>query len=733
MIPAVALGAVSPQLWTGVGLALTFLYLMGAGVLIATGDSRWPEQRPWRGVEMILCAAILLAAASLRFRHVETLNGGLLTMDEAQTTRTYVSSVVHFEPAEFGATFLTHAWLLDTWYRVFGIGTYSPRYFTAVVGLIGLLFFFATLRLLFGAFVAAWGTAFLAVATYAVYLSVFAIETGTLMLAVPVGAFAFVAWLRGPTLLRSCALGLAIGLSLFTYPGVLVGYAAIVGGWVLCAAVQRFSRRANGGAGPLALVPARSWGVALLSLAVVFLAALILHVRVYAPTHGLFHGGGSLSASAGAFRAAMPALLRDLFVETDSWNLLLRRTPFVDWTYWPFAVLGAACVWKRYPDWISRGVLLSMVLVVLLVPLCGSNPGMRRGAFLLFPLCACAGVGVGELRIRVGSPAASVLVLAALAHPIYFQTTIGRGQWTTASFGQSFGSKPIPDRMLLDILEKHDVVMSADEYASSWDRNRLVHYRKLALRHGALPPHAHTLGFADAADPSGAAAVAAEPGAALLTWDPERVLPAIAGGAGLCIGPSNLDERPALVPLIIPGRATSRDVCLWRDGPLSVPSRCVRLGHAHRFSKLAHDVSCENAYCDASRPEAAYVEPGSVAFRLGAPPPRAWPVRLVVQVTVLPPWARENRVFVNERDIGAIDGAGLDAAGRLRIDVPSAAAVDREQWSVRLGPGGHPGRLGWDVVWAALVAKDEGEVCTDDGAPSAVTVPATPPQRRSSS
>jgi hypothetical protein len=409
-------------------------------------------------------------------------------------------------------------------------------------------------------------------------------------------------------------------------------------------------------------------------------------------------------------------LLRDLFVETDSWNLLFRHTPFFDWTYWPFALVGAACVWTRYPGWVSRGIVASVVLVVLLAALCGPYPGMRRAVFLLFPLCAFAGLGVDELYARVGSRAASVLVLAAIAHPVYFQATIGRAQWRTAAFGQSFGGDPIPDRMLLDALEKHDVILSADEFANGWDRNRLLHYWKLALRHGALRQRQHTLGFASAADPAHVVALAEQPDAALLTWNPDRVLPALAEAAGLCFGRADLDQRPALIPLTTASRATSGDVCLWRGGPRSAPSGCVRLGHAHRFSKLRHAVSCESAYCDDSRPEAAYVEPGSVSFRLGAPP-RGRPVRLVVQVAVLPPWDRENRVFVNEREIGAIDGQGLDVAGRLRIDIPPAAALDRDVWWVKLGPGGHPGRVGWDVVWAALVAKGEGEVCIDDGAP----------------
>src|SRR5262249_43275672 len=159
--------------------------------------------------------------------------------DEAQSTRTYVSSVVGFAPTEFGATYLTQAWLLDGWYELFGVGTYSARYYTAAVCLAGLVLFFSTLRWLINARMAAWAAALLAVSTYAVHFSAFAVEIGVCLFGVPLGAFAFVVWRRRPTTGRSCLSGLLIGLSLFTYPGVLLGYAAILAGWAVCWLAER--------------------------------------------------------------------------------------------------------------------------------------------------------------------------------------------------------------------------------------------------------------------------------------------------------------------------------------------------------------------------------------------------------------------------------------------------------------------------------------------------------------
>src|SRR5204862_2444939 len=95
--------------------------------------------------------------------------------------------------------------------------------------------FFATVRILLGTRVALWAAALLAVSTYAVHFSAFAVEIGALLFWVPAVAFALVAWLRQPSAWRAAATGLVLGLSLFTYPGVLVAYAAIALGCLAAA------------------------------------------------------------------------------------------------------------------------------------------------------------------------------------------------------------------------------------------------------------------------------------------------------------------------------------------------------------------------------------------------------------------------------------------------------------------------------------------------------------------
>ena len=657
---------------------------------------------PFSYPELALCLVLLATAAYLRFWHVTTLHGGHLTADEAAITRTYVSSIVHFEPMVTGASYLTHAWLLDTWYRVFGLSTFSPRYYTATVSLFGLVFFFAALRLLFDARAATWATIFLAVSTYAVYFSVFALETAGLMLFVPLNALLLVLWLRKPSLLSSFALGLSLGLSLFTYPGVILGYLALLAGWLLCWTVECIhTRTVTGTAGPFESVSRGAWLIATVSFACVALTGATLHNRVYFQYLGLFRGGGRFISSSAAYYRALPVLLHDIFMEAGSWNLLLP-TSFVDRTFWPFAFLGAFCLWSVPPRWLSRGAIVSTLIVVLLVPFGGPYPGMRRGLYLLFPLCACAGVGVDELSARLGRALASILVLVAVAHPVYYQMTIGRQHWTNAAFGQDFGTAPIPDQVLLDALEKYNVVMIAEEFAHPWDRLRHIHFWKLAVRHGALHHAQHTLTFVSEDRRARISALAEQPDTAVLTWVPDRVLVKMAKPADLCFRLSDLDQRPALVRLTKPANAGKGDLCLWSGGEERALTSCVRLGYRHRLSRLVHEVVCSDAACDARRPESVYVQPGSVSFRLRRPQSRGGPVRLVLKVTDTMPLVRENRLSVNDHDLGLVDRARLERGERLGIEIPAEAQLDRDAGSVRIDPGGRRGRIGWEVIWAAI-------------------------------
>jgi hypothetical protein len=724
--------------WTQIGLWITGVYLVGLVVLALTRRRRGVEP-PTTWWETIVGLGAFALATYLRFGHVETLHGGYLTMEEAAMTRTHTSGLVHFEPVMNGATYFTFAWLLDAWYGIFGISKFSPRYFTAALSYIGVICFFFFMRGTTGTRAATWGTIFLALATYAVYFSVFALETVGVMLFAPLNALLLLRWLQRPSVLRAAVFGISLALSLFTYPGLVVGYAAIVGGWVLFWLWEAVRTRAL----PAACAPMRttewpSWIGMAVGFGVVFGPVVALHVTVYGAGLPLMRGGGALIMTGDAFREAMPALLQDTFVGTHTWNLLFRGTPFVDWTYWPFAMLGVAALWMRPPCWLHRGLALSPVLVVLAVPFLGFYPGMRRGLYVLFPLCAFGGVGAAYVAARAGRLVATLLVLVALAPPVYYQLTFGSRQWRSTGFGQDWGTAPIPDDVLLSLLERYDIVMSSKEFAHLLDQKRHVALAKLAVRHGAVRGDAHSLQLVSEEDAGSVLALAQRRDVVFLTWQPERIMRAV-GPKGICFALADIGTRepgrPAALHFVRQEDATRDDACLWSS--LVEPATCVRLGYRYELSRLVHGLVCESAACDHYRPTFVFVQPGSVSFRVRRPPEQApdGEVDLVLRVLNARDERRVNHVFVNEYMLGAVDRTHATSEKTLRIRVPPQATMGTgDVWSIRLGTGGDSNKAGWDVHWAKLVpatatdalanaecpekscVTDEfGEIC-DDGA-----------------
>ena len=700
-----------------IALALMAVYLVAAAALAIARRPQARAGRPFTLPELVVIGLLLAVAAELRFGHVTTLHNGRLTQDEAAITRDYVAAIVNWEPVVTGASYLTHAWLLDGWYALAGVGTYSARWYTATGAAIGLVCFFAALRLAANARVAAWATVFLAVATYAVYFSVFALETAGVMLFVPLVLLLAVLWLRRPTVVRSAALGLALAASLFTYPGVALGWTSIVAGCALGWIATVAARRAIRGTGaPLADVPVRSWIAAALPFVAYFAAGAILHRRFYFRGMGFLQGGGSLTMSWPVYRAAIPILARDLFVETTTWNLLFRSVPFVDRILWPFALLGTWVAWRRWPGWVVRGALLSPLVLFFIIPFGGGNPGMRRGIFILFPFCACAGVAVDELAARFGGTVAAVVALVALAQPIWFQATTGRTQWKSELFGADFGAIAIPEDLLLETLRQHDVVLSGEEFVHPWDRARHVDLVRLARRHGVLRDSTHTLRFVAPDDPSLLASVREHPGTVLITSVPAVTVAGLARQTGVCVRIGDLqgDARTVVVHLSAPPDATAGDLCAWSGGEDRAVTTCARLGYRYKLSRLVHEVACHAAACDPNRDEFVFASPGSVRFRLRRPGPPGGPVRLVLGVNDPRPFRRENRIAVDGHDVGRVDGDHV-ADDRVALDVPPDAGAG-DVWTIEVAGPKDPDKIGFDVRWAALQPGT-------DGGPSGVDCP----------
>src|SRR6185503_15456428 len=88
--------------WTALGLGCTIVLL--AAVWVLGRRPRPIAARRGAVFEALLLTVLAAIALDFRFGHVGELNAGRLTMDEAFVARSNVSSVVHFEPNELGAT-----------------------------------------------------------------------------------------------------------------------------------------------------------------------------------------------------------------------------------------------------------------------------------------------------------------------------------------------------------------------------------------------------------------------------------------------------------------------------------------------------------------------------------------------------------------------------------------------------------------------------------------------------
>jgi hypothetical protein len=664
--------------------------------------------------EAVLALLVIGVGVYLRVVDVAYLHGGQLSQDEVAISRIYVSGIVALDPVPFnGASYLTHAVLLDLWYRAFGFGPYASRYFTMALGFVGLVAFALALRRLLGARVALWATALLAVATYAVYFSLFATETISVLLFLPLVTLLFVRFVERSSLLRSLAFGLTLGASLFTYPGLLVGYAGIGAGWALAEAAELVRGRRGAATPVLGRVSAVGWAGAALGAGGVLAVGLALQHWVYGQGGVLFRGGGGFSFGPAAYLASLRVLLGDLFVATTTWNLPHWQIPFFEWTFWPLALLGAWEVWRRHPLPVVRGAILSVVLVVLALPFTGQYPGMRRGIYLLLPLCALGGVGARLALDRLGAVFGGLLVASLIGHSLAYQLTLGRHTTFASNFGDHFGGRPVPDAVLLRELATAEVVLSRAEYEHPWDWGRHVAFVHLARRYGLLPEGGHGVTVLESNDPMPQRVLLERDDAVLVTWRPDLVLSLMARPQRLCFRTLRevVSDEPAVLRLVRPEEASVQDECPWTRGrPEAVMTPCVHLGARFVDSRLVHEVECTNASCGSDRPDVAWAHPGWLTFKL--PPPQGEGGRVVLALKVLYSGVeqRANLVLVNDHPTSVLDASRLVERSLAVLDVPLVAvAPGTAPWSVRLGPSGVADRVGWDVFWAAFVRVPEGE------------------------
>ena len=706
----------SLELWKGSGWVLGGCAALLALWAFPRGTGEDPDPAPWfRRFGLCLGGALVAAGVWLRVTGLDEFQGGMLSGDESWASIVYVSDFVHgLAPhRSLGASLATFALLVDGWNHVFGFEPAATRHLTVALGLLTSALFYLGLRRLTDPSLAILATGLLCVSPFAVFFSRLALEPiyPVFFFAALLLAVAF--WRDRPGPARAFPIGDLTGVGWFAYAAFPMALAALVlgSGTVLAISLARrgwVSVRdvARAGWG-------RAWSVAAMALGflAVYAPMMALHVLVFGG--GLFATGGGVAAlSFPAIHQAGEQLLRDLFIEGDSWYLPWRGAPVLERALLPFAALGAVRSWRRYRNAAARGALLAAPILIALCTVAGPYPGMRRALVVLLPYHFCAAAGVlltgrrlaasnGTTRAAGGPRAVLAMALIALCslHAVVYQLAFGRAMVGSYRFAGGFTVEPpLPYRLLVDRLREGPVLLDAGEFGEL-DRKYYLSLVRLAHRYGEVSSEEELIHFSD--DPD----LASRDDWTLLT---ARVygLIALSRSTGLCIPLSELrsalDDRTLFVVRLVSARDPGATiVCAGSPAHLASITSRLRLGFAHLEEGLRHELNCNGPYCDASRSESVYATGGDVSFLLRKPAPEN-AVALCLGVILTNVSVRENRILVNGHPVGSLSAATAGPNAEACFTVPGEASARDPLWRITIEAPAAEGKSGWDLLWAEL-------------------------------
>ena len=401
---------------------------------------------------------------------------GFTSSDEHSFARIYTLALGRGEPIYGGFSQGVMAALLWGWYHLAGASLAAARVLTGAMGMLGVLLYRRLVAEEVGEPEANLAGIFLSLSAYFLLFSGVALEVVAVFFFIP-GSLLL---LRRPGLGFALTAGAFTGLGIFTYPGVILFWAAVALGLVLGARAPA-----------LAYVKSRRGGGFAVGFLLVFLAGYLAH-RGLRPPPGAFSlkpgflAGGSqgISLQYWAVLDSVLTCVHELFVGGASWYLdQLPEATFLEQALWIPGGLGVYFAWRsREPRY--RALLLTLLILLAVNFGFQSAPGLRRILAILPALYFFAAYGFLRLRspYRAGALAAVIALLAA--HGLAYAPA------RLAERSPYLGGilRAIPDPVLDQLLAGGPLCLEAASYTQDLDRLSLTSYRALKEKFdGAVP------------------------------------------------------------------------------------------------------------------------------------------------------------------------------------------------------------------------------------------------------
>jgi len=667
-------------------------------------------------IELGLALSLIAIGLVLRLAFLNEFEAGRLTSDENWIAVGYVSKIVHGEPVRGGATQLAFARALDIWYQSVGFTPLLARAFSATLGVISLVAFYAGLRKVSSNRLALWSTAFLSTSLFGIYFSKLALETGWAIFVPPVMFLLFISGRSIRPILATVS-GIVFSLGIFSYPGLLMAAAAVAAGTAISFIIrdrtypERHKR------------PSRQFWILMLAFAagtIPFTAyALYQHSAIYGGGH-VMTGGGTFTFVLAPLLTGLIQVLKDALINADSWYMPYRDTPFFEITLLPLAVFGILMFWRARWPWYTLGVFIGIPICIAMVPFTGPYPGMRRALFVLLPYYVAVGGGMifllsalnknHPIESSIHRPLASpyklfalIILFLSVAQPVLYQLTTGRDN-TRWNFGEGFAKRIIPYDLILTSLKTHDVVLDQDEFKGYFDDLIYPNFFQLYARYTPDAGIQHSLlvlpttSFFQSNN-----GIAKLSNKILMTWD-AQVFGQLVSSGKICIEPESMSADKASYPYR--GLVSTSDENNCRNSIKSPTNPGQNMSMAFdRLTRLKHQLHCDASICGPDRPDFVYTKK-DVSFILT---PKLRDKKSILRLKIANPAPdRQSIIFVNNVFIGTLNQTSLNKSLEYAdFVVPIQATSAPDNWLIRIGPSPtQPDKLGWDIVAASLLDED---------------------------